>query len=54
MSTAGFADGRPGQVSLDPYMDAEMAKMAEGLVSSAQRVLGKRPPLPVCPGAPGC
>jgi hypothetical protein len=54
LSTAGFTDGRPGLVSTDDYVDAEMASLSEGLVSSAQRVLGKPPPLPVCPGAPGC
>ncbi len=54
LSTAGFSDGRPGVVSSDSYVDAEMASLGEGLVSSAQRILGKRPPLPVCLGAPGC
>jgi hypothetical protein len=54
VSTAGFADARPGLVSADGYVDAEMASLTEGLVSSARRVLGKQPPLPVCPGAPGC
>jgi hypothetical protein len=54
MSTAGFTDGRPGLVSADDYVDAEMASLAEGLASSAGRVLGKQPPVPVCPGAPGC
>jgi hypothetical protein len=54
LSTAGFTDGRPGLVATDDYVDAEMASLSEGLVSSAQRVLGKPPPLPVCPGAPGC
>jgi hypothetical protein len=54
VSTAGFTDARPGVVSADGYVDAEMASLAQGLVTSAQRVLGKQPPLPVCPGAPGC
>jgi hypothetical protein len=54
LSTAGFTDGRAGLVSDDGYVDAEMASLTEGLVGSAQRVLGKRPPTPVCPGAPGC
>jgi hypothetical protein len=54
LSTAGFTDGRPGLVATDAYLDAEMASLTEGLVSSAQRVLGKPPPVPVCPGAPGC
>jgi hypothetical protein len=54
LSTAGFTDGRTGLVSDDGYVDAEMASLTEGLAGSAQRVLGKRPPSPVCPGAPGC
>ncbi len=54
LSTAGFTEARAGPVSADGYVEAEMASLTEGLVSSAQRVLGKQPPLPVCPGAPGC
>jgi hypothetical protein len=54
LSTAGFSDDRLGQVSADAYLRAEMTSLAAGLVSSAQQVLGKEPPLPVCPGAPGC
>jgi hypothetical protein len=54
LSTAGFTDDRGEQVSADHYVHAEMTSLADGLVSSAQRVLGKRPPMPVCPGAPGC
>jgi hypothetical protein len=54
LSTAGFTDGRTGAVAADGYVDAEMASLAQGLVASAQRILGKPPPAPVCPGAPGC
>jgi hypothetical protein len=54
MSTAGFTDDRGAQVAHDPYVGQEMTSLAAGLVSSAQRVLGKQPPMPVCPGAPGC
>jgi hypothetical protein len=54
LSTAGFSDGRPGQVSADAYVRAEMNSLAAGLVGAARQVLGKEPPLPVCPGAPGC
>jgi hypothetical protein len=54
LSTAGFADDRGEQVSGDSYDLAEMTSLADGLVSAAQHVLGKRPPTPVCPGAPGC
>jgi hypothetical protein len=54
MSTAGFTDDRGEQVAQDHYVRAEMTSLAVGLVSSAQQVLGKQPPMPVCPGAPGC
>lgn len=54
LSTAGFTDDRGAQVAQDHYVRAEMTSLADGLVSSAQQVLGKQPPKPVCPGAPGC
>ena len=54
LSTAGFTDDRREQVSADDYVLAEMTSLAHGLVGSAQQVLGKPPPTPVCPGAPGC
>jgi hypothetical protein len=54
LSTAGFTDDRGGVVSADPYVRAEMTGLARGLAGSAQQVLGKQPPRPVCPGAPGC
>ena len=54
LSTAGFTDDRGAQVAQDHYVRAEMTGLADGLVSSAQQVLGKQPPTPVCPGAPGC
>jgi hypothetical protein len=54
LSTAGFTDDRGEVVSGDHYVRAEMLGLADGLVGSARQVLGKRPPTPVCPGAPGC
>jgi hypothetical protein len=54
LSTAGFTDSRREVVSDDPYVRAEMTGLADGLVGSAQQVLGKQPLTPVCPGAPGC
>jgi len=54
LSTAGFADDRGERVSLDPYVSGEMDSLANGLVTSVQNSLGKQPPAPVCPGAPGC
>jgi hypothetical protein len=55
LSTAGFADGRHRvRLSGDPYLGTEMSSLASGLVSSAERVLGKPLPPLVCPGGPGC
>lgn len=54
LSTAGFADDRTEQVSGDNYVSGEMTSLADGLVNSAERVLGRRPRPPTCPGAPGC
>ncbi len=54
LSTAGFTDDRLDQVKADDYVRAEMNSLATGLVKSARLVLGRQPPPPVCPGAPGC
>lgn len=57
LTTAGFADGRPGpslDLDTDRYVDEEMTSFADALASSAGATLGHRPPVPSCPGAPGC
>lgn len=55
LSTAGFSDGRHRvRLSGDAYLGTELSSLASGLVTSAEAVLGKPLPLPVCPGAPGC
>lgn len=55
MYTVGYADGRPlVPVSADNYADAEMTSFGQGVAASAAAVLGAPPPLPHCPGAPGC
>ncbi len=54
VSTAGFTDDRREQVTADDYVHAEMTSLAQGLVRSAELVLGARPRPPTCPGAPGC
>jgi hypothetical protein len=55
LATVGYADGRPRvRVAADPYLDQEMSYLAEGLADAVSGVLGKAPPTPVCPGAPGC
>jgi hypothetical protein len=54
LSTAGFADERTQRVGTDEYVSREMESLASGLVKSVQNIIGKPPPEPVCPGAPGC
>lgn len=55
MSTVGYADGRPQvAVSSDPYADQEMTSLAGGVAAGVQAPLGAVPPVPRCPGAPGC
>jgi hypothetical protein len=54
LSTAGFADDRTLRVASGEYMSREMESLAGGLVKSVQKNLGKTPPEPACPGAPGC
>jgi hypothetical protein len=55
VSTAGYADGRPlVPVSSDPYADEEMTSFATGIASVVGAPLGAQPPMPKCPGAPGC
>jgi hypothetical protein len=55
LSSAGFADGRPKvPVAKDSYLAQEMVSLTNGLLQSADTVLGAKPAAPVCPGAPGC
>jgi hypothetical protein len=55
MYAAGYADSRPQvQVSQDPYSDAEMTSLAEGVAKSIASRLDAPPPVPRCPGAPEC
>jgi hypothetical protein len=54
LSTAGFTDGRSPGVTSDGYVSDEMSSLASGLVRSVVKVLGQQPPVPACPGAPGC
>ena len=54
LATAGFADDRGEQVSTDAYVSGEMDSLVSGLVTAVQNILGRPPPEPVCPGAPGC
>jgi len=51
----GYADDRPlVPLSADSYANAEMTSFAVGVAESAATTLGAPPPLPHCPGAPGC
>jgi hypothetical protein len=55
LSTAGYADGRPEvPVSSDTYIDREMTNLANGVADAVAAPLGAAPPVPKCPGAPGC
>jgi hypothetical protein len=55
LSTAGYADGRPEvPVSSDTYIDQEMTSLANGVADAVGAPLGASPPVPKCPGAPGC
>jgi hypothetical protein len=55
LSAAGYADGRPLIAnSADLYDNAEMASLADGVADAVGSPLGVLPPLPHCPGAPGC
>jgi hypothetical protein len=53
--TIGYADGRPKvPVSVDGYTYAEMSSMGTGVANSIAGKLSATPPVPHCPGAPGC
>jgi hypothetical protein len=55
MSTVGYADGRRRvQESADPYTKDEMLSVEHGIGNLVGSRLGSAPPLPRCPGAPGC
>jgi hypothetical protein len=55
LATVGYADGRPWlQRGHDIYTKAEMHSLAKGVVDSLVSRLGAPPPVPHCPGSPGC
>jgi len=55
LATAGFADGRPKvPVGTDSYTYQEMTSLARGVAVDIATPLGARPPVPKCPGEPGC
>jgi hypothetical protein len=55
LATAGFTDGRPHlELANDSYYKEEMKGLANGLANAAAGRLAAPPPVPRCPGAPGC
>jgi hypothetical protein len=55
MYAAGYADSRPRvPLTQDPYSDAEMTSLAEGVAQSVLDTLAAEPASPHCPGTPGC
>ena len=55
MYAAGYADSRPRvPVKDDPYSDAEMTYLAQGVARSVAHTLAAAPAPPRCPGTPGC
>jgi hypothetical protein len=55
MYAAGYSDGRPRvPVSRDEYSEGEMTNMAAGVAQKVAHTLAATPPVPHCPGAPGC
>jgi hypothetical protein len=55
LATVGYADGRPWlQQGHDTYTKNEMRSLAVGVMESVASRLGAPPPVPHCPGSPGC
>jgi hypothetical protein len=55
LATVGFADGRPWlSQGHDTYTRAELTSLAAGVGRSVAGRLGAPPPVPHCPGSPGC
>jgi hypothetical protein len=55
LATVGYADGRPWLLQAhDSYTKAEMRSLATGVIDSVANRLGAPPPVPHCPGSPGC
>jgi hypothetical protein len=55
LATVGYADGRPWlQQGHDSYTRTELRSLAVGVMDSVASRLGAPPPVPHCPGSPGC
>jgi len=55
LATVGYADGRPWlRQGHDNYTRTEMNSLAKGVLDWVASRLGAPPPVPHCPGSPGC
>jgi hypothetical protein len=55
LATVGYADGRPWlKQGRDTYTRHEMDSLARGVLDWVASRLGAPPPVPHCPGSPGC
>ncbi len=55
LATVGYADGRPWlRQGHDIYTGTEMDSLARGVLDWVASRLGAPPPVPHCPGSPGC
>ena len=55
LTTVGYADGRPWlSQGHDTYSKAELTSLAVGVGRWVAGSLGAPPPVPQCPGSPGC
>jgi hypothetical protein len=55
MSVVGFTDGRPRLAdAADGFVDAHLKGLARGVADTVAGIVGANPPVPRCPGGPGC
>ncbi|MGE5290612.1 MAG: hypothetical protein ACM3ML_26160 [Micromonosporaceae bacterium] len=55
MYTAGYADGRPRETAdANQYAGGELLRVSESIAGDIAAKIGAQPPLPRCPGSPGC
>lgn len=55
MYATGYTDGRPrAQLQPGQYAEGEMVSVSVGIADSIASRIGAPPPVPHCPGAPGC
>jgi hypothetical protein len=55
MYAAGYADGRPREAAdANQYSGGELLRVSESIAGDIAARIGAPPPLPRCPGSPGC